>query len=173
MSEKCIAILAINLYCLFDTADNINVKIAMEKDVAVMDLALSRLFFNFLAASVMVCCYKKHVIRDVDGRFKSPLIYRSFMLLVGQTMNVFAISLLPLGLLTIIQNTQAFWTAILAYFINKETFYKVEGVGIVACFAGVVMIAMSGDKHEEDTSASPFEVPEEERVHGVELFGGS
>ena len=83
MSEKCIAILAINLYCLFDTADNINVKIAMEKDVAVMDLALSRLFFNFLAASVMVCCYKKRPIKDVDGKFKSPLIYRSFMLLVG------------------------------------------------------------------------------------------
>ena len=102
LSDKCIAIIAINLYCLFDTADNINVKIAMEKDVAVMDLALSRLFFNFIASLIMVCCYKKHVFNDVDAHFKSPLIYRSFMLLVGQTMNVFAISLLPLGLLTII-----------------------------------------------------------------------
>ena len=157
MSEKCIAILAINLYCLFDTADNVNVKIGMEKDVAVMDLALSRLFFNFVAASIMVCCYKQHVIRNVDRRFKSPLIYRSFMLLVGQTMNVFAISLLPLGLLTIIQNTQAFWTAILAYFINKETFYKVEGVGIVACFVGVIMIAMSGGEHEGDPDSTRFE----------------
>ena len=145
----------------------------MEKDVAVMDLALSRLFFNFVAASIMVCCYRQHVIKNVGAQFKSPLIYRSFMLLIGQIMNVYAISLLPLGLLTIIQNTQAFWTAILAYFINKETFYKVEGIGIVACFLGVLMIALSGKKHEDDADVSRFEDPEVEKEHEVELFGGT
>ena len=35
------------------------------------------------------------------------------------------------------------------------------------------MIALSGDEHEDDPAASRFETPEEERVHGVELFGGS
>ena len=83
MSEKCIAILAINLYCLFDTADNINVKIAMEKDVGVMDLALSRILLNFVAACIMVCWSKQHVTKNVGKEFKSPLIYRSIMLLIG------------------------------------------------------------------------------------------
>ena len=53
MSDKCKAILFINMYCLFDTIDNINVKIAMEKDVKVMDLAFSRILFNFISA----CCF--------------------------------------------------------------------------------------------------------------------
>lgn len=55
MSSKCKAILFINLYCIFDTIDNINVKIAMEKGVGVIDLALSRILLNFVAACVMVC----------------------------------------------------------------------------------------------------------------------
>ena len=88
-------------------------------------------------------------------------------------MNVYAISLLPLGLLTILQNTQAFWTAILAYCINKEAFHKIEGIGIIACFAGVLMIALSGKQHEEDITESRFETAEEDKVHGVEIFGGS
>jgi len=105
MSGKCKAVLFINLYCVFDTVDNINVKIAMEKDVTVMDLTFSRLFFNFVSACAFVYFCKQHVTKDVPGHFKSPLIYRSVMLLIGQIMNVYAISLLPLGLLTIIQNT--------------------------------------------------------------------
>jgi drug/metabolite transporter (DMT)-like permease len=62
---------------------------------------------------------------------------------------VYAISLLPLSLLTIVQNTQAFWTAFLAFYLNKEQFHAIEGVGIIACFIGVLLIAMSGNKHEE------------------------
>jgi len=83
MSRKCKAILFINLYCLFDTIDNINVKIAMEKDVGVIDLALSRIFLNFLAACGMVCICAQHVTKNVPSHFKSPLIYRSVMLLIG------------------------------------------------------------------------------------------
>ena len=105
MSGKCKAVLFINLYCVFDTVDNINVKIAMEKDVGVMDLTIARLLFNFVSACAFVCFAKKHVTKDVPTQFKSPLIYRSIMLLIGQIMNVYAISLLPLGLLTILQNT--------------------------------------------------------------------
>ena len=105
MSGKCKAVLFINLYCVFDTVDNINVKIAMEKDVGVMDLTIARLLFNFVSACAFVCFSKKHVTKDVPTQFKSPLIYRSIMLLIGQIMNVYAISLLPLGLLTILQNT--------------------------------------------------------------------
>ena len=73
------------------------------------------------------------------------------MLLAGQILNVYAISLMPLSIVTIIQNTQAFWTAILAYYINKEAFYAIEGIGILACFFGVLMIAMASD--DEATSA--------------------
>ena len=47
-------------------------------------------------------------------------------------------------MLTIVQNTQAFWTVLLGFMINKERFLKIELVGILACFVGVVMMAASG-----------------------------
>ena len=106
MSRKVKAIVFINLYCILDTADNINVKIAMEKDVFVMDLAFSRILFNFISACGFVYYCKKHLTRDViNGDYKFALTYRSVMLLAGQILNVYAISLLPLSLVTIIQNT--------------------------------------------------------------------
>lgn len=105
MSDKCKAIVFINLYCIFDTVDNINVKIAMENNVGVMDLAISRILLNFISACIFVYFCAKHVTKDVPSHFNFPLVYRSVMLLFGQILNIYAISLLPLGLLTIIQNT--------------------------------------------------------------------
>ena len=53
LSKKMKAILFINIYCIFDTIDNINAKTAMKNDVDVIDLALARIAFNFLSA----CCF--------------------------------------------------------------------------------------------------------------------
>ena len=53
LSRKMKAIVFINIYCIFDTIDNINAKTAMKNDVDVIDLALSRIAFNFLSA----CCF--------------------------------------------------------------------------------------------------------------------
>ena len=102
MSNQCMAIIFINLYCLFDNFDNINVKVAMERDVGVIDLALARILLNFIAACVMVRCSGKRIIADVPGNFKFALSYRSVMILVDQILNVYAISLLSLGVVTIL-----------------------------------------------------------------------
>jgi hypothetical protein len=83
MSPKVKAIVFINLYCILDTADNINVKIAMVRHVQVMDLAFARILLNFISACGFVYFCRKHVTNDVQGHFKSSLIYRSFMLLAG------------------------------------------------------------------------------------------
>ena len=48
-------------------------------------------------------------------------------------------------MMTIVQNTQAFWTILLGYIINNEQFLRIEMVGIIACFCGVVMMALSED----------------------------
>lgn len=63
-------------------------------------------------------------------------------------MNIFAISLLPLGVVQILHNTQAFWATGLGYWCNKESFHPVEGIGIIACFIGVVLIGMSSNQKE-------------------------
>jgi len=96
------AIIFINVYCVFDTVDNINAKIAMEKGVAVIDLALARISFNFVSACLFVFFCGQSVVAGVPQKFKYKLTYRSLMLLLGQILNVFSISILPLSLLTIL-----------------------------------------------------------------------
>ena len=83
MSNRIKAIVFINLYCILDTCDNVNVKLAMTKNVAVMDLAFARIFLNFISACSFVYFCKKHVINDVPEQFKGQLTYRSVMLLAG------------------------------------------------------------------------------------------
>lgn len=54
MSRKFKAIFFINIYCIFDTIDNINAKSAMAKGVYVMDLTLARIALNFVSAIFFV-----------------------------------------------------------------------------------------------------------------------
>ena len=68
----------------------------------------------------------------------------------SQTLNCFAIQLLPISMMTIVQNTQAFWTVLLGWMINNEKFHRVEAVGILACFSGVLMMAVSEDPAAEE-----------------------
>lgn len=82
--------------------DNINAKIAMTNGVAVMDLAVARLSFNFISACFFVLYCKQNVLEAVPSNFKCTLTYRSVMQLVSQVLNVFSISVLPLSLLTIL-----------------------------------------------------------------------
>jgi drug/metabolite transporter (DMT)-like permease len=81
------------------------------------------------------------VWNDVPTDHKFALLYRSLMLALGQTLNVFSVQLLPLSAMTIIQNTQAFWTALLGYLINSEAFLRIECVGMFASFIGVLLMA--------------------------------
>ena len=148
LSKKMKAILFINIYCICDTVDNINAKTAMRNDVKVIDLTLSRITFNFISACCFVFFCGQHISDGVPNQYRFALGYRSFMMTVSQTFNVFSIALLPLSMLTIVQNTQAFWIVLLGFMINKERFLKIELVGIFACFVGVIMMAASGLESE-------------------------
>ena len=96
------AIIFINIYCIFDTIDNINAKTAMTRGVDVLDLALSRIAFNFISACFFVYFCGQKVFAGVPRKYRFALSYRSFMMLVGQILNIFSISLLPLSMLTIV-----------------------------------------------------------------------
>ena len=96
------AILFINIYCICDTVDNINAKTAMRNDVKVIDLTLSRITFNFISACCFVFFCGQHISDGVPNQYRFALGYRSFMMTVSQTFNVFSIALLPLSMLTIV-----------------------------------------------------------------------
>ena len=54
ISKKMKAVIFINIYCIFDTLDNINAKTAMAKGVDFLDLTLARIFLNFISAIIFV-----------------------------------------------------------------------------------------------------------------------
>merc|ERR1711997_59830 len=64
---------------------------------------------------------------------------------------------LPLSMMTIVQNTQAFWTVILGFMINNEKFLRIEVIGILACFIGVIMMAMSDDTTQQSDNFSAIQ----------------
>ena len=54
ISNKMKAVIFINIFCIFDTMDNINAKIAMGKGVGFVDLTFSRIALNFVSACFFV-----------------------------------------------------------------------------------------------------------------------
>ena len=82
ISNKMKAVIFINIFCVFDTADNINAKSAMVKGVDFLDLTFSRIALNFVSACFFVYfCQQK--IFAVPKEFTGALSYRSVMMTVG------------------------------------------------------------------------------------------
>ena len=57
---------------------------------------------------------------------------------------------IPIFIINIIFNTAPFITAILGFFINKETINKVTILCILGSFTGVILIALAKKKKEND-----------------------
>lgn len=59
----------------------------------------------------------------------------------------------------------------MAYYINREAFYAIEGIGILACFVGVVMIAMAaedeGQSEDQKVSADSFLKENEAKMRAI------
>ena len=70
-----------------------------------MDLAASRMFLNFFIAIIMAYFSGKRVYKDVPADYRCMLSYRSVMLFIDQALNIYAISLLSLGVITILHDT--------------------------------------------------------------------
>ena len=102
ISSKMKAVIFINIFCVFDTCDNINAKSAMVKGVSFMDLAFSRIAMNFISACFLVYFFKQKVLTSIPSEFRKSLVMRSLMMTASQTLNCFAIQLLPISMMTIV-----------------------------------------------------------------------
>ena len=96
------AVIFINIFCIFDCCDNINAKSALDKGVDFLDLAFSRVALNFVSACFFIYYFNQHVLYSVPKEFRWQLCYRSLMMMTGQTLNCFAIQLLPISMMTIV-----------------------------------------------------------------------
>ena len=90
------AVIFINVFCVFDTLDNISAKASEELGVNYLDLAFVRIFFNFVTSCACVYWYSSD-IWAVPAHFRANLATRSMMQFFSQGANIFSIALLPFG----------------------------------------------------------------------------
>ena len=87
----------------------------------------------------------KSPFKEFSWEKKSVLIVGSRILL-GQAnfalLNV-ALTLLPLGILTIIHKTSPFWSSIMGYFLLSEKVLPIEIVGMMVCFGAFIALTLS------------------------------
>ena len=72
------AVIFINIFCVFDTLDNISAKESENQHVNFLDLAFTRIAFNFVMAAWLVKIYDIDVW-DVPSHFRVNLATRSMM----------------------------------------------------------------------------------------------
>ncbi len=90
------AVIFINIFCVFDTLDNISAKQSETLKVNFLDLAFARILSNFVMSCLLVQAYKVDVW-SVPQHFRVNLAVRSMMQFFSQGANVFSIALLPFG----------------------------------------------------------------------------
>ena len=72
------AVVFINIFCIFDTFDNICAKEAENLKVNFLDLAFARIFSNFVMSCLLVSAYQID-IWEVPAHFRINLATRSMM----------------------------------------------------------------------------------------------
>ena len=90
-------------------------------------------------------------------------------------MMVSALTLIPLTFVIIIGQTFTFWVSLFGCCIFKEALHPLEIMGMVVCFACVVLITLQGAQNEEestDQAAGADEEPADEQTSdGMQIVG--
>ena len=118
------AIVYINCFCILSTLFQATSKITTNSGVHVLDLCFVRTFINFLSAIITVSLSGKHPINDVPKHLRNGLLVRTIVGLIGFNAFVYGVKILPMFIMSIINNTAPFWASILGYFILNEKVSK-------------------------------------------------
>jgi drug/metabolite transporter (DMT)-like permease len=113
----------------------------------VLDFMLTRqiLFFMFSIPALIIA--KKVPFRDEPTGSIKFMIFRLCFGITTTAFTMWAVTYIPIALSTVVINLAPFWTAVLAFFINKEAITLVEIVCMIVCFLCVVGLTLS---HQED-----------------------
>ena len=96
------AIIAINLFCIFDTLDNCFAKLAEQQDVSFSNITCVRMSSNLLVACVLLLYYRKSAWADIPAGQTFSVMVRSLLQFGSQSLNVVMVSVLPLSTMNII-----------------------------------------------------------------------
>ena len=101
---------------------------------------LFRASINLITAFGTVAATGSNV-QDVAGKDWNNIVLRSVLGITAFVFFVIGLKLIPLFLVTIVVNTLMFWTSIVQYLMVGERLTWFELVGMIGCFAGVVILS--------------------------------
>jgi drug/metabolite transporter (DMT)-like permease len=107
------------------------------------------LFFMFSIPALIIA--KKVPFRDEPKGSTKFMISRLCFGITTTTFTMWAATYIPLALSAVVINLAPFWTAVLAYFINKEAITIAEIVSMLVCFLCVVGLTLSSKESEDET----------------------
>lgn len=108
----------------------------------------------FIQAVLILLYYKKSIMEGMTSSqaFKD-LYVRSSVGFIGNTLMIVTTSMLPLSILNIITSTNAFWAAVLGYYIVGDVLNRKEILAMMLGFIGIYLIVRNKDPPTDTTLA--------------------
>lgn len=162
-----LAILAMNVFAFGSVAVSVIFKGIQQDGVSVVEFTLFRNLFNFTAACILTCAYRINPVTEFPPNLKGLMLSRALLGQLCFASFQFCLLLLPLSLQMILFQTSPFWAGILGWFINGEKIMRLDYIGMIICFGGVLAITFS--KHSETTDTDEIDDGSSTRLYGIAL----
>lgn len=125
----------------------------------VSDFAFMRGFMGLLFITPLMYYYGEGFFSSVPREFRRTMFLRSCLGSVSIFFYNFSFYYLPLSQIVVIKNIYPFVASFFGYLINGEKVEKMEIVGLLVCFTGIIMFAISKSLKEdgkEEVSQTEF-----------------
>ena len=146
------AILFSNLACIGGASTGVFFKKAAISGVSVIEFWFFSNLFVTIASSLQLLYKKMNPFKGITKTILKDIIIRTVS---GQSAFILlfqSVTLLPISTSNILFNLYPFWINILACVLLRERLRIVDILGIVICFGGVIMIAVSKNKQAEEAA---------------------
>ena len=105
---------------------------------------------TILLSIVILLQYSLHPIKDVDWDYAVTLIGRSIVGTIAFSAMYVSVQHLPVFIAHIGSNLSPFWAALFGYCVNKEKLRCFQGICMVGCFAGIVVLSVTKSEAEDE-----------------------
>lgn len=158
--NKLAAVLFMNFAVICETGMQASYRVAAREGFHAVELNLIRNFLAFFVASAWCWFTSTAPFEKFPHEHKTALLIR---MAGGQTVFLttnIAAAYAPLSIAIVCRQTTTFWASLTAYLVLGEKMLPLEIVGMVLCFAAVIVLAMqqrNEEMTEEYAEANPYD----------------
>ena len=114
------------------------------------EISLIRSVFILVAAIGSVTVSKKQFFGGIEGSQVVPLMIRGFAGTIAFITQIISLKNVALSIFQCITNSLPFMVALLAFFWLRERISLFEVFAMVACFSGILIVALDNSEQEDD-----------------------